>query len=120
MGLPVWLAAEAPICPSGWTSDAEQWVCDHVFGGHCLGSFRELLEKSIADNGRDKIKWDKHVFTGRFTSYWAVSGRNTLNSPIRIYEQIRAPCDFATALQSVAASKAHDRDHRSRIARIVR
>lgn len=120
MGLPVWLAAEAPICPSGWTTEAEQWVWDHVFGGHCLGSFWELLEKSIADNRRDKINWDKHVFTGRFTSYWAVSGKNTIKSPIRIYEQIRAPCDCAAALKNVGATREHGRDHLSRIARIVR
>jgi hypothetical protein len=120
MGLSVWLASEAPICPGGWTNDAEQWVSDHVFSGHCLGSFRELLEKAMDDDARNKINWDKHAFTGRFTSYWAISGRDTDKSPIRIYEQVRAPCDIAATINGLRASAQHDRDHLSRLAQIVR
>lgn len=120
MGLVAWLASDAPICPSGWTNDAEQWVSDHVLGSHCLGSFWELLEMALADTARNRINWDKHAYTGRYTSYWAVTGRDTVKSPIRIYEQVRAPCDIAAVLKNLSANRHHSRDHLSRLAKIVR
>lgn len=120
MGLGGWLAAEAPICPNGWSKDSEQWVSDHVLGSHCLGSFWEFLEKSNANSKRNKIDWDKHTHTGRYTSYWAVTGRDTAQCPIRIYEQVRSPCAIASSINGRDANRQHMRDHLSRLCAIVR
>ncbi|QYF93063.1 hypothetical protein KY495_20565 [Massilia sp. PAMC28688] len=120
MGLGAWLGAEAPICPPGWTTDSEQWVSDHVLGSHCLGSFWEFLEKAIANAKRNKIAWSKHSHTGRYTSYWAVTGRDTRACPVRIYEQVRPPSALAAVLANLSHNDQHRKDHQSLLAAIVR
>lgn len=120
MGLGAWLGSEAPICPNGWTKEAEQWVSDHVLGSHCLGSFWEFLEKAITNAKRNKIGWSKHSHTGRYTSYWAVTGRDTKICPIRIYEQARTPSALAATLANLDHNRQHRKDHLSHLAAIVR
>ena len=111
MGLGGWLASEAPICLAGWNKDSEQWVSDHVLGSHCIGSFWEFLEKSLANVKRNKVSWSKHTHTGRYTSYWAVTGRDTAQCPIRIYEQIRPPFSVSESLRSLPRDRQHRNDH---------
>lgn len=120
MGLGAWLASEAPVCPNGWSEEAEQWVSDHVLGTHCMGSFWEFLEKAFANSKRNKIVWDKHSHTGRYTSYWAVAGRDTVQCPIRIYVQVRSPCTTLAPFQWLSAGRKHKKEHLSRLFGIAR
>jgi hypothetical protein len=119
-GLAVWMASGAPVCPAGWTWEAEQWVSDHVLGRTCLGSFRDFLDIALRDRERDRIDWDGHALSGRYESYWAVAGRDTLACPVRIYEQLCAPYQFRAVLDEHRADHAHHHEHLTCLACVQR
>lgn len=80
---------------------------DHVLGRTCLGSFRDFLDIALQSRERGRIDWDGHALSGRYESYWAVVGRDTLACPVRIYEQLRAPYQFRAVLDEHRADRAH-------------
>lgn len=99
---------------------AEQSVSDYVLRTLCIGSFWECLEKGYANSKRNKIVRDKHSHAKRYTSYWAVAGRDTAQCPIRIYEEVRSPCTTLTSFQRFSAGRKHKKEHLSRLVTIVR
>ncbi len=119
LGLVGWLGWGAPICPLGWTWDAERWVADHILARTLLGSFREFLQIALRDHARGKIFWNSHALTGKYESYWAIAGKDTPRSPVRLYEQYHNPYHFRSML-SRQENGAHRALNRMQVARIVR
>lgn len=119
-GLVGWMASGAPVCPAGWTSDAEQWVSDHVLGRTCIGSFRDFLDIALGNSERGLINWDRHALTGKYESYWAVAGQDTSACPVRIYEQWRAPYQFSAVLDEHRGDQTHLNGHLACLACIQR
>lgn len=119
-GLTTWMAADAPICPPGWTWEAEQWVSDHVLGQTCLASFRDWLDVAMRDRARDYIEWKGRAVSGKHVIYWAVAGRDTASCPVRIYEQLRMAYQFKTIIDQQRVGQAHWHDHSACISTIRR
>ncbi len=120
LGIAAWMGADAPICPQGWAWETEQWVSDHVLAHACFGSFREYLDKAIDNNSKNKVLWNSHALTGRYDTYWAVTGRNTPESPIRLYEQQRAPEELHALVKLQPVGRAHLREHLVRLSLVCR
>jgi len=120
LGIAAWMGADAPICPQGWAWETEQWVSDHVLAHACFGSFREYLDMALRNNEKNKIVWNGHALTGRYDTYWAVTGRNTSESPIRIYEQQRAMAELKSLVNLQPTGKVHLHEHRVRLSLICR
>lgn len=119
-GLIAWYATHAPVCPPGWSPQAEHWVANHVLGRSCFGSFREYLEIAIKDAKRGTVEWHSKALTGMFESYWAVSGRDSPARPVRIYQQTGVPFDCSNVLASIQSDASHHLEHAARLGRICR
>lgn len=115
-GLAGWLASGAPVCSPGWGWDAEQWVSDHVLGQNCLASFYDFLEIALRDHKANRIDWSGHAQSGRYNAYWAVAGRDTAASPVRIY--LQSPMIERCVITHV--DSAHRQGHQAGLARIAR
>ncbi|MAF03343.1 MAG: hypothetical protein CME86_13170 [Herbaspirillum sp.] len=119
-GLITWYAAHAPVCPAGWTPEAEHWVANHVLGRSCFGSFREYLDLAMKDAKRDAVEWHSKALTGVFESYWAVTGCDSPSRPVRIYQQSGVPFDCSGILASIQSNPSHRAEHAARLAKICR
>ncbi|MBR7745222.1 TniQ family protein [Undibacterium sp. BYS107W] len=120
LGLVAWMASGAPICPVGWTIEAERWVSDNLLGSHCFGSFWEFFEIALKNSKRNRVDWDKHAYSGRYTSYWAIAGSDTLKSPVRIYKQVHTPNEIEDELRNLGSDRHHFMTHLSQLSKIVR
>lgn len=75
---------------------------------------------SIQNSSKNKILWNGHALTGRYDTYWAVRGRNTPESPIRIYEQLRAVGELKSIVGNQPVGTAHLREHLARLSAVCR
>ncbi len=87
LGIVGWHAHFAPICPAGWSRAAELWVTKHIFARSCISSFHDWLEVAMSDAKSGKIQWSRHAASGKNQSYWALSGHDSWQIPVRIYMQ---------------------------------
>lgn len=119
-GLITWYATHAPVCPPGWSPQAEHWVANHVLGRSCFGSFREYLEIAMKDAKRGTVEWHSKGLTGTFESYWAVSGRDSPAHPVRIYQQSGVPFDCSHVVTAIQSDVSHYQEHVAKLGRISR
>jgi hypothetical protein len=119
-GLITWYASHAPVCPPGWSPQAENWVANHILGRSCFGSFREFLDIAMRDDKRNAVEWSNRALTGIFESYWAVTGCDSPARPVRIYQQSGVPFDCSGVLDSIQSNRLHYAEHAKRLAKICR
>lgn len=108
-GLAGWMGADAPICPPGWTRQAEQWAADHVLGMHCLATFDEFFELAKRHLHEQSTEWRASGMLGTHTSYWAMAGRDTEAEPIVFYRSVNAPYRFPLAASQYPGGRVHRR-----------
>ena len=76
-GMEARMSAEAPTCtPDGIGTRSSRSRITFSAAIFRTG-FREFLEEALANAKRNKVASNKRSHTGRYTSYWAVTGRAT-------------------------------------------
>lgn len=119
-GVMGWLAECAPICPAGWSKPSERWVIEHIFANACLSSFRDWLQLAWKRPATQRITWSRHAMTGRFERYWAVTGHDSRERPLRIYLGWSDNEDPIDRLFSYDKGSRHQATHSAQLAAIRR
>lgn len=116
-GIVGWQAQTAPICPQGWSRETEIWVTQHIFARACMSSYDDWMAVSTENHEIGHIQWTKHATSGRFESYWALTGHDSWHKPVRIYIQSE---DIDRRSLVNFASKDHYQGHYARLLQLKR
>jgi hypothetical protein len=119
-GIMCWQAEAAPVCPAGWSPGAEQWVIDHVFAMFCLANFRDWLSLAYGSNSTKQLTWTKHAATGKFDGYWAVTGHDSWQRPLRLFLSESSIPDPTLKIAATDHGALHKQVHQDRLKVIQR
>nr|WP_143710559.1 hypothetical protein [Janthinobacterium sp. Marseille] len=117
-GILGWQAEAAPICPPGWSRETEIWVAKHVFSRACMSNFYDWVEVASHSHANGNIVWSKHATSGRFESYWALTGHDSWQRPVRIYMQSEVLQTRVSLRERVDCE--HYLDHKHQISQLKR
>ncbi len=117
-GVLAWLCDGAPICAEGWTAAGEQWLTHRVFAMQCVRNFYEWLSHCESKNGDRPSRWLRADIVGSYLTYWAASGNDTPQLPLRIFmDRSFVP---KVRMQIQLCSLDHRDWHQRQLLRIVR
>lgn len=119
-GISAWIDGSAPIFRFGWSPQGELWVTGHIFAMACLSSFLDLIDAAIKNRASGEILWNKPILSGKYDQYWAITGNDTAQQPLKLFHQIHMRTCLTSLSERYRGDMAHYLWHCSQVRKIVR
>lgn len=119
-GLVAWSQASVSIMRYNWSDEGAHWVMQHAFALSLIARFYQCLDDAVTACTSGAISWDRLDFSEGVGQHWAISGNDSVRSPLIFFSDTNSVAARKTLAHSGESKARHFKWHLETVADIRR